>query len=95
MLDSKSKVNAISQVFAYQLGFKIWKNNVRAQKIDGTTLETYGMIVSTFSMSDKDGKKRFFKKSFLLVDFKPDIVLGILFLKMSNIDINFEARDLQ
>ena len=40
MLNSKSKFYAISQVFTHKLGPTIWKTNVRAAKIDGTTLET-------------------------------------------------------
>ncbi len=52
-------------------------------------LETYGVVVSTFSVLDKDSRKRFFKKSFLLADVKLDIVLGIPVLTMSNIDVNF------
>ena len=78
LLNLRSEVNAMSQVFAHQLGLTIWKTNVEAQKIDGTTLETYEMVVSTFSMFDKDGRERFFEKSFLLTDVKPEIVLGCL-----------------
>ncbi len=68
LLDSRSKVNAISQAFALQLGLKIRKTNVSGQKIDGTTLKVYEMVVSTFSVLDKNGRMRFFKKSFLLTD---------------------------
>ena len=85
----------MSQAFALQLGFKTRKTNVGAQKIDGTTLETYKMVVSTFSVSDEDGRVRFFKESFLLADVKPDIIFGMPFLTMSNADIDFQARDLQ
>ncbi len=53
------------------------------------------MVVSTFSVSDKDGKERFFEESFLLANVKPDIVLGMPFLTMSNADVDFQARDLQ
>ncbi len=60
----------------------------------GTTLETYRMVVSIFFMSDKDDRKRFFEKNFLLADVKLDVVLGILFLTMSNADVDFQARDL-
>ncbi len=84
----------MNQAFAQQLGFKIRKINVEAQKIDGTTLETYGMVVSTFSVLDKDNRERFFEKSFLLADVKPDIVHRIPFLTMSNGDVNFQSRDL-
>ena len=94
LLDLGSEVNVMSQAFAQQLGFKIRKTNVRTQKIDGTTPETYGMVVSTFSVSDKDGKERLFEESFLLADVNLDIVLGMLFLTMSNADVNFQARDL-
>ncbi len=53
------------------------------------------MVVSTFSVSNKNDRKRFFKESFLLADVKSDIMLKIFFLIMSNIDINFEAQNLQ
>ncbi len=53
------------------------------------------MVVSTFSMSDKDGRERFFEESFLLADIKPNIMLGMPFLTMSNVDVNFQAWDLQ
>ncbi len=53
------------------------------------------MVVSIFLVSDKDGRERFFEESFLLADVKPDIVLGIPFLTMSNINIDFQARNLQ
>ena len=53
------------------------------------------MIVSTFSVSDKDDKKRFFEKSFLLANVKLNIMFGMPILIMSNIDIDFQAKDLQ
>ncbi len=53
------------------------------------------MVVSAFFVSDKDGRERFFEESFLLADIKSDIVLGMSFLTMNNIDVNFQARDLQ
>ena len=81
--------------FASQLGLKIGKTNVRAQKIDGTTLKTYGIVVSTFSMLDKDGREKFFEKNFLLADAKPNTVFEMLFLTMSNTDVDFQAWDLQ
>lgn len=85
----------MSQAYAYQLGLKTRKTNVGIQKINSTTLETYGMVVSTFYVSNKDNKERFFEESFLLADIKPDIVFGMPFLNMSNTDIDFQARDLQ
>ena len=43
-----------------QLSFKIQKTYIEIQKIDGTTLKTYKMVVFNFCKSDKDDKKRFF-----------------------------------
>ena len=53
------------------------------------------MVVSTFSLSDKDGRERFFEKNFLLANVKSDTVFGMLFLTMSNANINFQAQNLQ
>ena len=84
----------MSQVFVYQLGLKIWKTNVKVQKIDNTTLETHGIVVFTFSMLNKDSRERIFEKSFLLADVKPNIVLKMPFLTISNADVDFQTRDL-
>ncbi len=46
-------------------------------------------------MLNKDGRERFFEERSLLADIKSNVVLGILFLTISNIDINFQARNLQ
>ncbi len=53
------------------------------------------MVVSIFSVSDKDDRERCFQESFLLADVKPDIILEIPFLTMSNADVDFQAQDLQ
>lgn len=81
----------MSQAFAFQLNLKIRKTNIKAQKINSITLETYQIVVSIFSVLDKDNKMRFFKQNFLLTDIKPDIILEMLFLFMSNADVNFKT----
>ncbi len=53
------------------------------------------MVVSIFFVLNKDGRERFFKESFLLANVKPNVVLGMPFLTISNIDIDFQARDVQ
>ncbi len=85
----------MSQAFAQQLGFKICKTNIGAQKIYGTILKTYWMVFFPFSVLDKDGKERFFEENFLLADVKPDIVLRMSFLTMSNTNVDFQAWKLQ
>ena len=77
-----------------QLGLKIRKTNVKAQKIDSTILEIYEMVVSTFFVLDKDRRKRFFEKSFLFTDVQTDIVLKMLFSTINNANFDFQARNL-
>ena len=47
------------------------------------------MVVLIFFILDKDDRERFFEKSFLLADVNLDVVFGMLFLIMSNADIDF------
>ncbi len=49
------------------------------------------MVVFNFSISDKDDRERFLEESFLLANIKPDVVLQMPFLTMSNADVNFQA----
>lgn len=84
----------MSQVFAFQLDLKIQKTNIGAPKIDDATLKTYEIIVPTYSILNKDDKVRFFEKSFLLANIKLNIVFGIHFLTINNVDIDFKAQKL-
>ena len=34
--------------FAWKLDFKVWKTNIEAQKIDGSILETFEIIIADF-----------------------------------------------
>ena len=61
LLDSKSEINAMNQVFSFQLGLKLQKTNVKAPKIDGTILEIYKIVVSIFFVLDKNSRKVFWK----------------------------------
>ena len=89
LLDSGSKVNAMNPDFARKLGLKVWKTNVGAQKIDGSALETFGMVIADFQMEDKANRLRFFQEIFLVADTKSEMILGIPFLKISNADVSF------
>ena len=48
LLNSGSKVNIINLAFARKLGLYIRKTNVGAQKIDGSALETFEMVITDF-----------------------------------------------
>ena len=81
LLDSSSKVNTVHLAFAKELGLSIRPTDIGAQKIDGTTLETYEMIVTAFLVEDKANQVRFFEETFLVANVSPEVVLGMPFLE--------------
>ena len=94
LLNSGSEVNAISPAFVERLGLKIRKTNVGAQKIDGSTLETFKMVIADFQVEDKGGIPRFFQETFLVANTKFKVILGMPFLKLSNADVLFSKGKL-
>ena len=52
LFDSGSEVNAIHLAFVERLGLVVQSTNLGTQKIDGTTLETYKILIAAFSMTD-------------------------------------------
>ena len=89
MLDSGSEVNTMSLAYIEKLGLKTQKTNVRAQKIDGSALKTFGIVIADFQVEDKSNRPRFFQEIFLVADNKFEVVLGMLFLKISNANMAF------
>ena len=95
LLNSSNEVNAIHPAFAERLGFVIQTTNISTQKIDGTTFETYGMVVAAFLMTDQISRIRFFEETFLVANVSLDVVFRILFFTMSDADVNFPKRELR
>ena len=95
LINSGSEINAIYPTFAKQLGLPIRPSDVGAQKIDGTTLDTYGMVVAAFSVEDNANRVKFFEETFLVANISPEVVLGMSFLILSNADIDFSGRELR
>ena len=52
------------------------------------------MVLASFQVEDKLGKIRFFQETFLLADISTEVVLGMLFLTLSNADIQFVEKEL-
>ena len=92
LLNSSNKVNAISPAYIKKLGLKTQKTNIRAQKIDCSALDTFGMVIANFQVEDKGGRPKFFQETFLVANTKFEVILGMLFLKLSNADISFSER---
>ena len=93
--DSGSKVNTVYLAFGKELSLFIRATDVGAQKIDGITLKTYGMVVTAFSVEDKANQVRFLEKTFLVVNVSLEMILRMSFLTLSGIDVDFLGRKLR
>ena len=94
LFDSGSEINAINPVLARKLGLQIQKTNVEAQKIDGSALKTFGVVIADFQVEDKGGRPKFFQKTFLVANTTFEVILGMSFLKLSNADVSFGEKTL-
>ena len=60
LFDINSKINTMSPAYIIKLIFKTWKTNVGAQKINGSSLEIFGMVITDFQVEDKGSRPKFF-----------------------------------
>ena len=89
LLDSRGEVNAIYPTFAKELGLPIRLTDIRLQKIDGTIIEIYEIIVAVFAVTDKANQVKFFEKTFPVLNVSPKEVFEIPFLTLSSTNIDF------
>ena len=61
--------------------------NIGAQKIDRSSLATYGIVIAAFHVNDKLRRSRFFQETFLPTEISIEMVLGMPFLTFSNADV--------
>ena len=94
LLDLGSEINAIQPTFARELGLPIRTTDVGAQKIN-VMLDTFGMMVVAFLVTDKANQVRFFEETFLVANVSPEVVLGMPFLTLSGADVDFSGRELR
>lgn len=87
ILDSGSEVNIMTLAYAAKLDLKIRPISIRVQKINSSTLQTFGIVLANFQVNNKFGRVCFFQKTFLLVAISIEVILGIPFLTFSNVDM--------
>lgn len=78
--------------YAASLGLKVWSTNVRAQKINDSSLEIFEIVLVSFQLKNMLGRTCFFLETFLFIATSINIILRILFLALSNVDIVFPDR---
>ena len=94
LIDSGSEVNTMTPAYAKKLGLQTWRTDIRAQKIDESSLDTFEMVIAGFQVLDKQSRTQFFQKTFLLANITMEVVLRMLFLTFSNADIQFAEKEL-
>ena len=78
--------------YAIKLGLKVWPTNIRAQKIDASSLKTFRMVIASFQIFDIFNRACFFQKTFLLVDISAEMVLEMLFWPSAMQMLNLQSK---
>ena len=89
LIDSGSEFNAMTLAYAAKLDLGVRETDIGAQKIDGSTLDTFGMVLADFQVEDKLGRTQFFQETYLVANNTSEVILGMHFLTLSNADIQF------
>ena len=58
-------------------------------------LNTYEIVVTAFSVVNKANQVKFFEKTFLMANLSPKVVLGMPFLTLSSINVDFLDQELR
>lgn len=89
LIDSGNRINAMRLAYISKIDLWVRCTNVRAQKINGSTLKTFGMILANFQVEDKIGQPWYFQETLLLAGTTIEVVLKMFFPTFSNADILF------
>lgn len=81
--------------FIKKLGLYACKTNIDAQKINGSKFKIFGMVITSFLVENKDGKSCFFEEIFPLANIGRDVDFEMLFLTLSNVEVNFTNWELK
>lgn len=84
----------MSPAYTSKLGLRIYHTNVGAKKIDGSTFETFRMVLANFQVENKLRRTCFFQETSLLADIRVQVVLKMPFLTFGNANIKFAKKEL-
>ena len=93
LIDSGSKVNAIHLAYATKLDLYAGKIDVGAQKIDGSHLEIFRIVIADYLVKNKLERVQFFQGTYLLANISLEVVLGMSFFTLNKADIRFAERE--
>ena len=84
-----SEVNIMYSAYAIKLGLHITKIDMATQKMNGSHLNIFGIVIADYSVKDKFEKVQFFQKNFLLANIGLELILEIFFLSLGRANIWF------
>lgn len=77
------------------LCLKIGKTSIGIQKIDGSTLKYFRIVITDFLIEDKIDKSGYFQEINLVADIKIEIIFEMSLLKDENANILFRDKMLR
>ena len=83
----------MTPAYGLKLRLKVRPSDVQAQKIYGSSLKTFGMVLASFQVEDKLNRTQYFQETFLLADISVEVVLQMPFLTLNNADIQFTEKE--
>lgn len=89
LIDSSNEVNTITPVYASQLGLKVHPTDIKAQNIDGCTLNIFGMVLANFQVENKLNRAQFFQETFLVAITTLEVIYGMFFFTPNRVNIQF------
>lgn len=88
-MNSRNKVNAMTLAYISRLGFKVCFINFKTEKLDGSTLEIFGIVLISFEVENSLKKTRFFEEIFMMANTNAKVIFKMPFLALNKIDLNF------
>lgn len=88
LLNSSSKANLVSQGYASELPLKIKDTLWRLAIINKHQINTQKMVITRFEAINSLDHTQYFEETFLIANVLQPVVLGILFLKLENLDVS-------
>ena len=79
----------MTPAYVAKLDLKVRETDIRAQKIDSSTLNTFGIVLANFQVENKLDRIWFFQKTILLANTTLEVILKIRFLTFSNVNVQF------
>ena len=84
----------MTPAYAKRLDLQTSKTNMKAQKIDGSLIKTFKIVIASFQVIDKLNRVQFFQETFLLANISIEVVFKMPFFIFNNANTYFNKQEL-